>query len=185
MNSNVNSTSWVLRSLVLVLFALSSSAMANDAGCGLGSLIFRENSKLLQLFALTTNGTFSSQIFGITSGTSNCSASGIVMREKAVQYYVEVNHDDLTREMAQGEGEKLNTLAALYGCEGASANGFRAMTQASFGRIVPDDKTGPNEMIKNLNKEFEQSKSLKESCSQKPRAQQANRHSETTGAAAA
>ena len=55
---------------------------AGDAGCGLGGLIIQKNSKILQLLAVTTNHSFLSQEFGITFGTSGCSASGLVMNEK-------------------------------------------------------------------------------------------------------
>lgn len=44
----------------------------NMAGCGLGSLIIKDDG-MVQIFASTTNGT-GVQTFGITSGTSNCVA---------------------------------------------------------------------------------------------------------------
>jgi len=59
------------------------------------------------------------------------------MREKAVQYFAEVNKDDLSREMAKGEGEKLMTLASLYGCESATTRTeFARAAQANFGKIL-------------------------------------------------
>ena len=51
---------------------LAQGAMAQDAGCGLGSMIIQENTKVMQLLAATTNGSFGSQTFGISTGTSNC-----------------------------------------------------------------------------------------------------------------
>ena len=47
--------------LISLLMVFGLNAMANDAGCGLGGEIISKNSKLLQLFALTTNGSFFSQ----------------------------------------------------------------------------------------------------------------------------
>ncbi|MGZ5280029.1 MAG: DUF3015 family protein, partial [Pseudobdellovibrionaceae bacterium] len=91
------------------LTLIVSSVLAGDAGCGLGSVIIQKNSKLLQLLAMTTNHSLFTQPLGITSGTSGCSSSGIVMNDKQMEYFVEVNHRDLSREMAQGQGEKLNT----------------------------------------------------------------------------
>lgn len=136
--------------IVLALFT-GSSAMASDAGCGLGSMVISKNSKLLQLFAVTTNGSFGSQTFGITSGTSGCSASGFVMNDKEVEYFVEVNQDDLSREMAQGHGEKLTTLAALHGCSSEAAiKAFGNKAQSHYGDIVPTADTSAVDMVRNL-----------------------------------
>lgn len=130
-------------------------ALAGDAGCGLGSVVISKNSKGLQLLAMTTNGTFLSQAFGITSGTSGCSSSGIVSTDKEIEYFVEVNHDDLSREMAQGEGEKLSVLAQLNGCSSKDAQvAFAGMTQKSYERILPAVDTGAGEMVQNLKKEL-------------------------------
>jgi len=137
--------------IITFLTLIVSSAFAADAGCGLGSMIIQKNSKVLQLFAMTTNQTLLTQPLGITSGTSGCSASGIVMNDKQMEYFVEVNHSDLSREMAQGQGEKLNTLAALNGCATAEAQAaFAGMTQSSFDKIVPSADVKPTEMVRNL-----------------------------------
>ncbi len=139
---------------LLTMLLLTPQLWAADAGCGLGSVIIQKNSKLLQLFAVTTNATLLSQPLGITFGTSNCSASGIVMTDKEVQYFVEVNQSELTREMAQGQGEKLITLAALHGCltdDGQKA--FGKMTRSSFNHIVPAANTSATDLTQNLQKE--------------------------------
>ena len=94
----------------------TSFAQAQDAGCGLGSMIIQENTKVMQILAATTNGIAGNQTFGISSGTSNCKSQQMVRNDKAIQYFTEANQADLSREMAQGQGEKLQTLAALYGC---------------------------------------------------------------------
>lgn len=137
-----------MKKIILAISFLSTVSFAGDAGCGLGSMIISKNSKLLQLFALTTNGSSFSQAFGITSGTSNCSASSIVMNDKQIEYFAESNQIDLTREMAQGQGEKLNTLAALYGCTDKTA--FAKLTQGSFSQIVTHENIPAHEMVKNL-----------------------------------
>lgn len=136
---------------VLFTLLLGSTAMANDAGCGLGGMLIKSNTKLAQLGATLLNGTFGSQTFGISFGTSGCSASGLVQNEKQIQYFVEVNQEELTREMAQGRGEKINTLAALNGCatqEQISA--FTSKAQTSFKTIVPSAKTTAVDFVNNL-----------------------------------
>ena len=139
--------------LVAIVGFSAQGAFAADAGCGLGSMVIQENTKLMQILAATTNG-IGMQTVGITLGTSNCKAQNFVMTEKAVQYFAEVNKDDLSREMAKGEGEKLQTLASLYGCETeASRTEFSKAAQAAYGRILPTSTTSVTEMVQNLNNE--------------------------------
>lgn len=139
--------------LTLVIVALTNQSLAaGDAGCGAGSVIISKNSKVLQLFAMTTNQTFFTQAFGITSGTSNCSSSGIVMKEKEIQYYVEVNQSEITRQMSMGKGEKVETLASLYGCQTqTSKQNFIDISRTQFGKIQTHRELKPDEFLKNLN----------------------------------
>lgn len=139
----------MLKALLLTVF-FGTAAMANDAGCGLGSLIIKQNTKLMQVLAVTTNG-IGFQTIAITLGTSNCSANGLVSNDKQIQYFVEVNQADLTREMAQGHGEKMTTLAALNGCNTeAQINAFNAKAQSSFKTIVPAAKTTAVDFVSNM-----------------------------------
>ena len=151
--------------VIMSLFLGSSAFAAGDAGCGLGSLIIKKNSKLMQLFASTTNGTFLSQPLGITFGTSGCSSSGIVMNDKQIQYFVEVNQEELSREMAQGHGEKLSTLALLHGCMDSSAQQqFAGFTQGSYSKILPAANTSALDMVHNLRSELSGQESLAQIC---------------------
>lgn len=139
----------LLLSALCLIF--SQVATAGDAGCGLGGLIISKNSKGLQLLATTSNASFLSQPLGITFGTSGCSASGIVSNEKEMQYYVELNQNELIKEMANANGEKLNTLATLAGC--ASPQGqkaFGTFTQQNLRTIAPVSNTTASEMVHNL-----------------------------------
>ncbi len=132
-----------------VLFT-GSFAFANDAGCGLGSMVIQQNTKLMQILAVTTNG-IGMQTVGITFGTSNCSAKGFVKNDKQIQYFVEVNQAELTREMAQGRGEKLSTLAALNGCSTDSQiSAFSTKVQSNFKSIVPAAQTSAVDLVNNM-----------------------------------
>lgn len=152
-------------SVATALLMAGSSAMAVDAGCGLGSIIFTKNSKLLQLFAMTTNSWFLTQPLGITFGTSGCSASGLVMNDKQIQYFVEINQEELSREMAQGHGEKLSTLALLKGCMTQdSQKAFAGFTQSSYSQILPSANTNAVDMVQNLNSEMAGQAELNQMC---------------------
>ena len=153
--------------LVFVLFAtlMASSAFAADSGCGLGSVVISKNSKGLQLLSMTTNGSFLSQAFGITSGTSGCSSSGIVSNDQEIKYFVKYNQDDLSREMARGQGERLEALAQLHGCTSADArSAFMGMTQKSYGRILPASNVDSEEVVKQIRVEMDRDQQLAQLC---------------------
>ncbi|OGR80611.1 MAG: hypothetical protein A2X32_00265 [Elusimicrobia bacterium GWC2_64_44] len=102
---------------VVVLGAFSAAAFAADygaAGCGLGSLAFKKND-MTQVLAATTNGTFGSQTFGMTFGTSGCNNEGLVKVGMARESFIEANYKDLSRDVAKGNGEYVTNLARLYG----------------------------------------------------------------------
>lgn len=140
----------MIKAILTVLF-FGSVALAGDAGCGLGGMLIKSNTKLLQLFAVTTNGSFGSQTLGITFGTSDCSAKGLVKNDRQIQYFVEINQNDLIREMAQGYGDKLSTLAALNGCmTDAQISAFNAKAQSSFRTIAPSANTPAVDMVNNM-----------------------------------
>ncbi len=140
----------MLKVMLSVLFA-GSFAFAGDAGCGVGGMLIKSNTKLMQLFAVTTNHSFGSQTLGITFGTSGCSSSGLVQNDKQIQYFVEVNQQDLMREMAQGRGEKLSTLAALNGCMSENqVNAFNTKAQSQFKTIVPASNTSAVDFVNNM-----------------------------------
>ncbi len=141
-----------LSAIGTVLLIASQGFAAGDAGCGLGSLIIKDNTKLMQLFAVTTNGSFGSQTFGITFGTSNCTAKGIALKEKEQEYYTEVNFETLQKEMAQGQGEHLNAYAVLLGCD---AKDLSEVTQKNFSEIVTKE-TKATEMLGNVKRILKQ-----------------------------
>jgi hypothetical protein len=104
------------------------------AGCGLGSLIFDPDSGFTQVFAATTNGTFGTQTFGITSGTSNCAdSSGGSASAKA---FVETNRVALAKDIARGRGETIDSLTVLAGCRTSNAVG--SSLQRRFDQIFAD-----------------------------------------------
>lgn len=105
--------------LIAAAIAVSFGAAAfaadyGSAGCGLGSLAFKQND-MTQVLAATTNGTFGSQTFGMTFGTSGCNNDGLVKLSMARESFIEANYKDISRDAAKGAGEYLVNLARLYG----------------------------------------------------------------------
>ena len=154
--------------LVLSLVSFSGSAFAagyGDAGCGLGSIIFKNEQGIVQVFAATFNATFFNNTFGMTTGTSNCNPAGLSKLEKDREEFAMQNYSTLVKEMAMGEGENLDTLASLYGCSQESHADFGSLTQENFSHIVKNDSTTSQEMLSSLKSEISGHAVLSKSCS--------------------
>jgi hypothetical protein len=118
------------------------------AGCGLGALIFGPvNTTGAQILAATTNTTFGSQTFGITSGTSNCVSGGVVALDREQTAFAEVNFTDLKHDMASGGGQYLSAFATLLGCTDATKPALAKMMQTRYEILLPSERTTPVELI--------------------------------------
>lgn len=148
---------------LLLLGATGASAAKNYglAGCGLGALVMGKSGN--QVLAATTNGTFYSQLFGITSGTLNCSDDGVALAEKEKQYFVEANIESLMQEMAQGSGENLAAMASLYGC---SSDEFGTSMHANYGSLFPTAGTDSEALLSNVDKVMETDAALQKACTE-------------------
>ena len=123
-------------------------------GCGLGKLAWSDYKKQKniapQILMATTNGTFGSQTFGISSGTSGCTNDGVVMAQEKTNVFVAINFDDLSQEMAQGRGEHLASLATLMGVPAEQQTEFFAMTQERYLALIQAGDGSPVAMVKAL-----------------------------------
>lgn len=149
------------------LFLLPVSVFAagyGQAGCGLGSVVLGSKPGATQVFAATTNGTFGSQTLGITFGTSNCGDHGLVKLSKEREVFAQENYTSLVKEMAQGEGENLNTLASLYQCPATSHREFGAMVQQKFDNLVTNDQITSTELLGHLENQLGSHPTLASSC---------------------
>ena len=55
------------------------AANKNNVGCGWGTLMFKgETGTAPQVLAITTNGTLSNNLFGISFGTAGCTKNGVI-----------------------------------------------------------------------------------------------------------
>lgn len=105
------------------------------AGCGLGSIVMGADGG--QISAATTNGTFYSQIGGITSGTSNCEPDegGKTTITIGQEMFMSRNFVALSKEMAQGDGETLRAFAQSLGCKPESYTDVASQLQQSYDQI--------------------------------------------------
>jgi hypothetical protein len=118
-----------------------------NAGCGLGSLLFDPSNGFTQVFAATTNGTSGTQTFGITSGTSNCDASGYQAGSTAA--YIQTNRAALAKDVARGKGATVAGLSDLAGCTSSKAVGKKLQRnfKVIFSDAAASDKQVSDRMI--------------------------------------
>lgn len=150
----------VLMLSVAVLFGMQAGLVmaANPdtgPGCGLGKLAwgdYKGQKEIApQVLMATTNGTFWSQTFGISTGTSGCTNDGKIMGDSKTVMFAELNFENLSQEMAQGHGEHLASMATLMGVPAEHQAEFFAMTQERYTSLVKAGEASPVAMVKALN----------------------------------
>ncbi len=120
-----------------VLLPASAFAAANNVGsCGLGSKVFEGQKGIApQVLAVTTNGTFGNQTFGITSGTLGCSQDGVVTSAWKTAMGIDRNKAQVARDAASGQGETLDALAALLKIDAQDKAAFVSLAKARHSDI--------------------------------------------------
>lgn len=136
----------------LLLFFVTTPLLAKAeygmAGCGLGSLIFKDNSAFPQSLASTSNnflgilvgngggGIFGfTQSFAISSGTSNCIPSGKSIAEHKQGEFLKHNLSLIAKESSRGEGEMLSGFAQTFGCSQEAIVPFKQTLQRNYQHI--------------------------------------------------
>ncbi|MCI1280600.1 MAG: DUF3015 domain-containing protein [Nitrospira sp.] len=136
---------------VSVAFAVTPD---NGPGCGLGKLAWADyktpKNIAPQVMMATTNGTFGSQTFGISFGTSGCTNDGKVMAEQQTHLFVASTFETISGDMARGGGEHLAALATLMGVPVDQHPAFFALTQQQYQVLVQAGETSSAAVVKAL-----------------------------------
>ena len=140
---------------VVLLFSFSSIVFAaaprDNCGCGLGTMLFEgKDGFVQQILASTTNGSFGSQTFGISSGTSECKQPTHFASNEELNIFVAENMDNIVKDAAMGQGEYLDTLAWLMDVPASEHAEFSQMLQDNFSTIFPDASVSHVEVIENI-----------------------------------
>jgi len=143
-----------------VLFMLPSGVSAQsefnaNVDCGLGNVLFQETGQdkiLHQVLAVTTNGTFGNQTFGISSGTLNCKQPTTFASNQKLERFVADNMDTLAQDMASGRGEAVYTLAELMEVPANDRAAFLTLLQANFNSIYTAASVEYSDVIENINR---------------------------------
>ena len=136
--------------------ALAGGTSDMGPGCGLGKVMWEGSPHAdqigAQILISTTNNTILPwQAFGITSQNLGCKNSGKVWAEQKMNMFAQLNFENLSQEMAQGQGEHLASLASLMGVPAEHQGEFFAMTQERYTTLVKAGEASPVAMIKALN----------------------------------
>ncbi len=144
------------RILALAAFGIlvsGSVALAQDpdVGCGWGTKAFRGQTGVApKVLAATTNSCFGNQTFGISSGTAGCKRSGAIQADARLNMYAGANIDKLASDMAQGQGESLDTLATLLGVKDADKPALFSLAKQNFGTLFPSEQVTAGELLGSL-----------------------------------
>ena len=133
------------------LMPFTTTMAAQDIGCGLGTLLMQDQKGLIfRVLGATTNGSFGNQTFGITSGTLGCAKNGVIASDARRSMFTAANVDQLSAEVAAGEGETLATLATLYKVEAADRAAFYALAQANHAVLFANAEVTTGDVLKAL-----------------------------------
>jgi len=140
--------------IAAVLSTLPAVALADNIGsCGWGTKLFDGQAGVApQVLAVTTNGTFGNQTFGISSGTSGCTQDGKVVSTWKTSLFIDGNKERLARDMSIGNGETLDSLAHLMGVQDADRAAFNRATQENFSSIFPTADATTEQVVSGLKK---------------------------------
>lgn len=151
----------IVASFISAIAISSASAAPNNVGCGWGSMVFDGKKGIAQeVMAVTTNGTFGNQTFGISSGTAGCSKDGVVQKYAAADAFTGANIEKLARDMSVGHGEALETLADLMGIADDHKSTFFQFSKNNFTKIFSSENVTSEQVLSSLNDVMASNKDL-------------------------
>ena len=139
--------------LLFAGMAFAAGTARENVGCGLGTMLWgnkADDSSISQAFQATTNGTFGSQTFGLSTGTSECKQPSSLVKNEKLHQFVAQNIDNIAKDIAMGRGESLDTLAELMEVPAGERPAFYAKLQMNFSRIFPSERVEAADVIDNI-----------------------------------
>lgn len=130
----------------IACMAGNAQAIDSTGGCGLGSMAWRGQSGIIpQSLAITTNGFFGSNTFGVTFGTSGCDPNGRITggTGRMMLAFLEDNMEQFAMDAAAGKGETIDTLAGIMNVDSAKLG---KEVQRNFAYIFPNDDVEVSEV---------------------------------------
>ena len=138
-----------LAAVAAVMFSANAYAV-DSTGCGLGSLAWRgQKGPIPQLLAVTTNGTFGNQTFGISSGTSGCDPQGRISggTGSMALVFLENNMEQFAMDASAGHGETIDTLAGILNVD---SKRLGEVSKQNFATLFPSENVDSVDVTVNL-----------------------------------
>ncbi|MDY0006759.1 MAG: DUF3015 family protein [Spongiibacteraceae bacterium] len=121
---------------------------AGGAGCGWGNMLFDgQSGAASHVLAITTNGTFGNNTFGVTFGTNGCSSSGTISYGGKEMIDVSAVMDEFSEDVARGDGEVVTALAVSLGIAPEDRAAFKATLHNNFATIFPSSATTTDDVL--------------------------------------
>ena len=141
-----------------VLAKPSSAKLNPDSGpgCGLGKMAWaqykQQKNIVPQILMGITNQWLPpfNQSFGISYETSGCTNDEKLWAEEKATMFAGINFENLSQDMAQGQGEHLASLATLLGVPAEQQAEFFAMTQERYTSLIQSGEASPVALVKAL-----------------------------------
>jgi hypothetical protein len=132
-----------------VVFAAKNSD--TGLGCGLRTLAWVDykhpKNIAPQVMMATTNGTLFNPV-GISFGLSGCTNDGTMMPERKAEMFVVSTFENLSQDMAQGQGEYLASLATMMGFPIQDQPAFFSLAQDRYRTLMERREDSPLAVIK-------------------------------------
>ena len=139
--------------VVMVSPVFAAGSAHQNTGYGLGTMLWKgnaDNSSLFQAFQATTNGSFGSQTFGLTTGTSECSQPSAFVKNDRLNEFVVANMDNLAKDIAMGGGETLAAFSELLQIPTEKRSEFYQKLQANFAKIFTSENVVLANVVDNV-----------------------------------
>lgn len=145
---------FVAASVVLLSCSAFAAKKYNAQGCGLGSMIFTEDTLVHNVLGATTNATSANQTFGMSTGTLGCETSD-VKKMASQEVFIEANRVALANDIARGRGETLAGLSEMYGCKVQKVG---PVLQKNYKNIFPNSQVPATQVNHTINKLINEAK---------------------------
>lgn len=128
--------------------AFAVGAWGDGPGCGLGQMVFTSQPKAILHQSLGSTSNFIGlQFFALSTGTSGCTNNGQIVKNEQANVFASLNFENLSQEMAQGQGEHLTSLATLLQIPAEDQPAFFALTQEKYAALIAAGEQAPVAML--------------------------------------
>lgn len=138
--------------LILLMSSFFTFAAApGGPDCGWGNMLFEGKSGTgYHLLGSTFNGSTGNDTFGMSSGSNGCATSAqLTYGGHSLLGFTNIM-TEFTEDVARGEGDALNAVAAMFGIKKQERTHFSEVTHANFETIFPSEKVTAEQVLQNL-----------------------------------